>query len=38
MEESGIPSLLIVLAAAAVVIGVTVGMAAVTWAFIFSSA
>jgi hypothetical protein len=28
--------LLIVMAAAAVIIGITVGMAAVTWAFIFS--
>lgn len=36
MDDSGIPSLLIVLAAAGVIIGVTVGMAAVTWAFIFS--
>ena len=38
MDDSGIPSMLIVMAAAAVVIGITVGMAAVTWAFIFSSA
>lgn len=36
MEESGIPSLLIVMAAAAVIIGITVGMAVVTWAFMFS--
>jgi hypothetical protein len=38
MEESGIPALLVVLAAAAVIIGITVGMAVITWAFIFSSA
>jgi hypothetical protein len=38
MEESGIPAFLLVLAAAAVVIGITVGMAVITWAFIFSSA
>ena len=37
MDESGIPSLLIVMAAAAIIIGITVGMAAVTWAFMFSS-
>jgi hypothetical protein len=37
MEESGIPSLLIVMASAAIIVGITVGMAAVTWAFIFSA-
>lgn len=36
MDDSGIPSLLIVMAAAAAIIGITVGMAAVTWAFLFS--
>jgi len=36
MDDSGIPSLLIVLAAMGVIIGVTVGMIVVTWAFIFS--
>ena len=36
MDDSGIPSLLIVLAAAGVIIGITVGMAVVTWAFMFS--
>ncbi len=38
MDDSGIPSLLIVMAAMGVIIGITVGMAAVTWAFIFSLA
>ena len=38
MEESGIPAFIMVLAAAGVVIGVTVGMAVITWAFIFSTA
>ena len=38
MEESGIPSLLAVLAAAGVIIGVTVAMIVVTWVFIFSTA
>jgi hypothetical protein len=33
-EESGIPAFIIVLAAAAVVIGVTVALAVITWAFI----
>ena len=36
MDDSGIPALLVVLAAAGVIIGVTVGMIVVTWAFIFS--
>ena len=34
MEEEGIPSFIMALASAAVVIGIVVGMAAVTWAFI----
>ncbi len=38
MEESGIPSLIAVLAAAGVVIGITVAMAVITWAFIFATA
>jgi hypothetical protein len=38
MEESGLPALIVVMAAAAVVIGITVAMAVVTWAFIFSTA
>lgn len=33
MEESGIPAFIAVIAAAVMVIGVMVGMAAVTWAF-----
>ena len=37
MDESGLPALIAVLAAAGVVIGITVGMAVVTWAFIFST-
>jgi len=36
MDDSGIPSLLIVLAATGVIIGITVAMAVVTWAFMFS--
>jgi len=36
MDDSGIPSLLIVMAATGIIIGITVGMAAVTWAFLFS--
>jgi hypothetical protein len=31
MEESGLPTFLMVIAAAAMVIGVMVGLAAVTW-------
>ena len=34
MEESGIPAFIAVIAAAVMVIGVMVGMAAVTWAFL----
>jgi hypothetical protein len=34
MEESGIPVFITVIAAAVMVIGVMVGMAAVTWAFL----
>ena len=34
MEESGIPVFIMVIAAAVMVIGVMVGMAAVTWAFL----
>ena len=33
MEESGIPAFIAVIASAAVIIGVMVGMAAVTWVF-----
>ncbi len=35
MQEDGIPSFIIAIASAVMVIGVVVGMAAVTWAFIF---
>jgi hypothetical protein len=38
MEESGIPAFIMVLAAAGIVIGITVATAVVTWAFIFSTA
>jgi hypothetical protein len=38
MDESGIPALIVIMASAAVVIGITVAMAVVTWAFIFSTA
>ena len=34
MEESGIPVFITVIAAAVMVIGVMVGMAAVTWVFL----
>jgi hypothetical protein len=34
MEENEIPSFIMVLAAAAVVIGVTVALTVITWAFI----
>jgi hypothetical protein len=33
-EDSGIPSFIMVLAAAAVIIGVTVALTVITWAFI----
>jgi hypothetical protein len=36
MEESGIPALVVVMASAAIIIGITVAMAVVTWAFMFS--
>jgi hypothetical protein len=36
MEENEIPAFIMVFAAAAVVIGITVGLFVVTWAFIFS--
>ena len=36
MEESGIPVFIAVIAAAVMVIGVVVGMAAITWMFILS--
>lgn len=36
MEESGIPVFIMVIAAAVMVIGVIVGMAAVTWMFLLS--
>jgi len=38
MEESGLPALIVVMASVAVVVGITVAMAVVTWAFIFSTA
>jgi hypothetical protein len=34
MEESGIPAFIAVIAAAVMVIGVVVGMAAITWIFL----
>ena len=36
MEDSGIPTFIAVLVAAVMVIGVMVGMAAVTWVFLLS--
>lgn len=35
MEESGIPAFIAIIAAAVMVIGVIVGMAAITWVFLF---
>ena len=37
MEEGGLPALIVVMASAAIVIGITVAMAVITWAFIFFS-
>jgi hypothetical protein len=36
MEESGIPAFIAVIAAAVMVIGVVVGMAAITWLILLS--
>ena len=36
MEESGIPAFIAVIAAAVMVIGVIVGMAAITWVFLLA--
>jgi hypothetical protein len=36
MEEGGIPALIVVMAGAAIVVGITVAMAVITWAFIFA--
>ena len=36
MEESGIPVFITIIAAAVMVIGVIVGMAAITWVFLLS--
>ena len=38
MEESGVPVFITVIAAAVIVIGVMVGMFAVTWLMLFASA
>ena len=38
MEESGLPALLVVMASTAIVIGITVAMAVITWIFLFASA
>jgi hypothetical protein len=37
MEESGLPTFIAVIAAAVMVIGVVVGLAAVTWLFMFAN-
>jgi hypothetical protein len=37
MDDSGLPALIVVMASAAVVVGITVAMAVVTWAFIFAT-
>ena len=37
MEENGIPTFIAVIAAAVMVIGVVVGLAAVTWLFMFAN-
>ena len=36
MEESGIPAFIAVIASAVMVIGVMVGMAAITWVFLMA--
>ena len=36
MDESGIPAFIAIIAAAVMVIGVIVGMAAITWVFLLS--
>jgi hypothetical protein len=36
--EDGIPALIVVMAGAAVVVGITVAMAVITWVFIFATA
>jgi hypothetical protein len=36
MEEGGLPALIVVMASAAIAVGITVAMAAITWAFIFA--
>jgi hypothetical protein len=38
MEESGLPALVVVMASTAVLIGIIVAMAIITWIFIFASA
>jgi hypothetical protein len=38
MDDSGIPAFVAIIAAAVMVIGVVVGMFAVTWAMLFASA
>ena len=38
MEEGGLPALIVVMASAGVVIGITVAMAVITWMFIFATA
>jgi hypothetical protein len=36
MEEGGLPALITVMISAAIAVGVTVAMAAITWLFIFA--
>lgn len=38
MEESGIPAFIAIIAMAVVIVGVVVGMAAVTWIMLFAAA
>jgi hypothetical protein len=38
MEETGIPAFVAIIAAAVMVIGIIVGMAAVTWMMLFAAA
>jgi hypothetical protein len=38
MEESGLPAFIAIIAMAVAIIGVIVGMAAVTWVMLFASA
>jgi hypothetical protein len=38
MEESGLPAFIVIVAMAVMIVGVVVGMAAVTWVMLFAAA